>query len=176
MRYDSQDLLLDDTDKLRLRGIKFHIVRTNKKGKEYVTFNKNSKTVYLHRFLLNAESGQEVDHINGNGIDNRRNNLRICTHRQNQLNQKKRKNCISKFKGVSLKNDHGRKKSWIARIHVNGKTKILGYFLTEIEAALKYNDAAKKHYGEFAKLNNTVPIEGKLKAQKHVVENQLSLI
>jgi hypothetical protein len=91
-----------------------------------------------------------IDHINGNGLDNRRCNLRECTTAQNSYNAKKSRNKSSKYKGVSWSK---RNLLWKGYVTVNCKTKWLGYFKTEKEAALAYNTHAKLYFGEFAKIN-----------------------
>lgn len=106
--------------------------------------------IRMHRLIVNANPSQEVDHINGNRLDNRRCNLRIVTDAQNAYNAKKRKDGkYSQHKGVAKQY----KNKWKARIQVNGKRYYLGYFDSEIEAAKAYNEAALKHFGEFARLN-----------------------
>ena len=113
-------------------------------GKKYTTQR-------MHRLLLNPPKGMEVDHINHNGLDNRRCNLRICTHAQNQHNQQKqRRRKLSQFKGVSLA---GTDVKWRAFIHLDSRFLSLGYFHSEIDAAKAYDEAAKKYHGEFANLN-----------------------
>lgn len=108
------------------------------------------KTLYLHRIISGAKSGEIVDHVNGDGLDNRKSNLRICTRRQNTLNQRKHVEASSQFKGVTLRKD---KNLWQAYITVSGKRKHLKYWLNEIDAAKAYDAAAKKYFGEFASLN-----------------------
>lgn len=103
----------------------------------------------MHRLILNEPEGQ-VDHINGNGLDNRKENLRICTVQQNSCNRRKVKNSSSKYLGVTF---HKRDKKWQAQIKTNKKPIFLGYFKTEIDAAKAYNSAALKYHGQFAKLN-----------------------
>jgi hypothetical protein len=91
-----------------------------------------------------------VDHINGNGLDNRRANLRLCTLVENNRNTQKRRGCVSEFKGVTYR--PSRNKPWLAKVCV-GKTSYSRSLATELEAALAYDEMAKKHFGEFAKLN-----------------------
>ena len=107
----------------------------------------------MHRVLLNATDGMHVDHINGNGLDNRRANLRLCTQRENNRNSQKQKGCSSEFKGVSkCKQNQGYPKPWLAKLYVDKKTYCRS-FATEIEAALWYDEMAKEHHGVFARLN-----------------------
>jgi hypothetical protein len=118
----------------------------------YAARRKNSKSIYMHRVIVGIPIGKEVDHINGDKLDNRRSNLRICTHLENHHNEK-RVNTKTGFKGIYLyKNKYGWSK-WHARISVNDVYISLGYFKDKIDAALAYNKAAKKYYGELANLN-----------------------
>ncbi len=103
----------------------------------------------MHNLIINTPDGMEADHINGNTLDNRRSNLRICTRGQNQRNRRGNLNGTSKYKGVSFKNEN---KKWVAQIGFK-KNMFIGYYKTEIEAALAYNEAAKKYHGKFARLN-----------------------
>lgn len=89
-----------------------------------------------------------VDHINGNGLDNRRVNLRLATSLQNQGNSRKRRNASSYYKGVSW---YKPLKKWRAQIKVDKHVIHLGYFVSEEEAAIVYQEAAIAHFGEFAR-------------------------
>ena len=105
----------------------------------------------MHRQILNAPHFLLVDHINRNGLDNRKANLRTATYTQNSRNrQKTNKNTWSKYKGVTF--DYRRKK-WLARIVVNRKKRHLGSFNNELDAGRAYDRAAGELYGEFAVLN-----------------------
>ena len=108
----------------------------------------------IHRLILNNPK-LDVDHINGNKLDNRRSNLRLATPLENNRNQKKIvKRCSSKYKGVVY---HSRDLKWQAQIRIEGKRLFLGYFKCEEEAALAYNKAAIEHHKEFAVLNVITP-------------------
>lgn len=90
------------------------------------------------------------DHINGNRLDNRRENLRVCTQGENNRNKAKYRNKSSQYKGVSWDSTN---KSWYAQIIINKKHYSLGHYRNELEAAKAYDEGAKKHHGEFARIN-----------------------
>ncbi len=115
-----------------------------------MTYIPTKKTIRLHRFLLNSKSNEKCDHINYDGLDNRRSNLRIVTNSQNMMNQMKRSGTSSRFKGVVW---HKRDKIWEAYIRHNQRGIYLGRFSDEVEAAKAYNMAAIKYFGEYARLN-----------------------
>ncbi len=95
-----------------------------------------------------------VDHINGNGLDNRKCNLRVTNSTVNNQNARKRKNAVtSKFKGVHKISNIKYTKRWVAQIRVNKKHHHLGYHLTELEAAKAYNEAVLKYFGVNFPLN-----------------------
>lgn len=115
-----------------------------------------STNVLMHRMIMQIKGheikGLSIDHINHNPLDNRVDNLRVCTQSQNSANSRKSKDIAtySQYKGVSFRKDNGR---WIATIRVRRKQIHLGYFDSEAEAAAAYNQAALKYFGEFAHLN-----------------------
>jgi hypothetical protein len=128
-------------------------IKINPSGQIYFVSHDNKNYETLHRLIMDCPKGMVVDHINGDTLDNRKSNLRICTKLQNQYNQKKHKgNKHSKYKGVTLRKEL-KSKPWEAFIYANRTHRRLGYFATEIEAAEAYNKAALQMYGEYAKLN-----------------------
>ena len=123
---------------------------SNKRQVEYVV----SKSVLMHRLIMGCKKGDglKVDHIDGNGLNNQRYNLRVCLHSDNMSNRiKMNLNCTSKFLGVWKRKK--KKKKWAAEICKNSKRVFREYFYTENEAALAYNEKAKLIHGEFCKLN-----------------------
>ena len=108
--------------------------------------DKLKKKIRMHRVIMNPLFHLQVDHINRDGLDNRRKNLRICTHQQNQCNRKLSKNNSSGIRGVCW--DKFRKK-WKAKIKINNKTKYLGRFKDKLEAKEVYTKAAKEYFGAF---------------------------
>ena len=141
---------VDDADYEALSRFKWYF------NNGYARRNKKPRGVgllHMHRVIANTPNGMFTDHINGNKLDNRRENLRVCTHSLNKANRGKPKNNTSGFKGVFYQKDHRRKKPWTAHITVKRKSIALGYFSTKHEAALAYNKAAKELFGEFARPN-----------------------
>jgi hypothetical protein len=109
----------------------------------------NQRIIYLHRVLLNAPFGLQVDHVNRDGLDNRRCNLRFATNSQNNRNRAvSKKRSSSGYKGVSWSRLN---KNWRARITINGLETHLGAFATPEAAHAAYCVAAKELHGEFAR-------------------------
>lgn len=109
----------------------------------------DNRYLFMHRVITSAQPGMDVDHINGNGLDNRKINLRVCTRSQN-LQNKPRRPGTSRFKGVYW---NTRDLVWRAYISVNRSVTSLGQFRDEVEAAKTYDAAALKHFGPQARLN-----------------------
>jgi hypothetical protein len=112
---------------------------------------RKNKIEYMHHLIINIPEGLFCDHINHNGLDNRKANLRPATFAENMRNRRKYKTASgSKYKGVTWQKES---KGWRVRITVNNKQILLGQFKDEVEAAKAYDRAAKHYYGDFATLN-----------------------
>lgn len=140
--------LVDDEDYELLNRFKWHYA--NGYARRNWWYGGKSHMVRMHHFVLPLRDGLMCDHINGNGIDNRKCNLRLVTKSQNMMNRGKQKNNTSGYMGVSL---HRTTKKYRAFIKKDRKQIHLGLFETLREAAYAYNEAAKKYHGEFALLN-----------------------
>jgi hypothetical protein len=149
-----QFAIVDPDDYPRLAAYKWRLCRTKGKNVLYAERsirlpNGKYSRILMHHHLILPPDGYVVDHVNGNGLDNRRDNLRIATVAQNAWNSKKR-NPRSGYKGVYFDRQ---KRLWRAAIVCNRKRIHLGYFKNKIIAAKAYDTAAKKHYKDFARLN-----------------------
>jgi len=156
--------IVDTEDYKELSKYKWYAIRSKRgfyAGRSVGT-NRNGigqKTVRMHHVILKPPEGKFIDHINHNGLDNRKNNLRICTMQQNSWNMRKQRgNCTSQYKGVTRRKDIGR---WQARIVYNAKKISIGFFDDEKAAALAYDAKAKELFGEFAAPN--LPCSGRLR-------------
>jgi hypothetical protein len=116
------------------------------------TEHKSNSCLYLHRFLMNAQPGTEVDHRDRDPLNNQKENLRFATSTQQKRNTRKRTGATSRFKGVCWDKQ---KSKWMVRIYVNSKPVFLGYRDDEIVAARLYDSEAKKQFGGYANLNFT---------------------
>lgn len=137
---------VDDEDFDELSKYKWHYLEGYALRNEYN--NGNRKYVRMHREIICAPDELEVDHKDGNGLNNQRSNLRICTSSQNKMNRAPHKDNSSGFKGVWKE-----RRRWYSQIYFEGQYIFIGSFLTPEEAARAYDEAAKKYHGEFAKLN-----------------------
>lgn len=128
----------------------------NKKGSKYgyaeMTKRIEGKKIHfkLHRIIMNAQKGEQIDHINGDSLDNRRENLRICTQSQNNANRRILSTNNSGYRGVSWSETA---QMWRATIKKDGLQKHIGYFPDKKTAARIYNIEAMELFGEFAVLN-----------------------
>ena len=104
----------------------------------------------MYREIVGAGSGQVVDHKDGDGLNNTRENLRVCSRSDNEHNRRIDTKNSSGFKGVYFNKPM---KKWMARISINNKRMYLGCYDNKVDAARAYDKAAKKHFGEFARLN-----------------------
>lgn len=141
-------VIYDDADHHRIAGMKVYIRGQDYK---YAHVSIGGKIVLLHRLFTDAPKGMLVDHINHNTLDNRQENLRLCTRSQNMWNRKRA--CgVSKYKGV-VRYQHRARGLWGAAIVLNNQRMHLGTFEKEEDAALAYNMKALELFGEYACLN-----------------------
>ncbi len=144
--------LVDDEDFDLVSRFTWHAREDHRTVYAGTRMPKDGRLVFMrmHRLILNAPSDMQVDHINHNGLDNTRANLRVCTHAQNQHNLSFKSNNSSGYKGVDWKKD---KRKWRAKISLGGNPKHIGYFACPIEAAQAYDRKALELFGDFAALN-----------------------
>ena len=145
-----EPVLIDSDDYEMIKAYKW-FRETNGYAVREVNENGKRKVIKMHRQIMGFPEGLVIDHINGDLLDNRKSNLRACTHKQNIRNSKKPniKNAASKYKGVSYSK---RDKLYIARIKHEGKH-VAAYFKSEVEAAKKYDEMAIRYFGEYARIN-----------------------
>ena len=115
--------------------------------------NGKHRPIRMHRDILKLVGSETSDHKDLNKLNNQRSNLRRCTKQDNNRNMGLLKTNTSGYKGVWFYKGKWRIKRWVAEIHVNSKKINLGNYYTKEEAALSYNQAAQKYFGEFARLN-----------------------
>lgn len=140
-------IILVDEDMLdELSEIKWHVIKGG------YACNKNKKMVYIHRYIMGAKKGEVVDHINGDKLDNRKSNLRICNQSLNLANSKIRADNKTGYKGVHRTK---RSDSYEATIYYKGKSKYIGRFKELLDAVKAYDETAVKLFGDYAKINIT---------------------
>lgn len=145
--------IVDDEDYDRLMKYNWFVEIKDKNNTVYACRNDGNSKPFMHREVLGlTDPTIYTDHKNGNGLDNRKCNLRPCTPRQNNANRPKRSDSNNKYKGITW---HKRDQRWEVHVYPkNSKRKYVGSSQCEITAAKMYNEAAKKYYGEFAYLND----------------------
>lgn len=141
--------LVDDDDYERLSMYKWNAANDGYASR--APAGRPRPVEFMHRVILNAPPDMQADHINGNRLDNRKVNLRLCTLTQNNRNRAKWSTATSsRYKGVSWSKQA---QKWLAQITVDWRNRYLGIFLVEEDAARAYDAAAKQYFGEFARLN-----------------------
>lgn len=148
--------LIDDEDWPLVSGHSWHAKRDDS-GTYYAatkvrdpSAHNGQRSLMMHQIILPPQLGFLPDHVDGNGLDNRRANLRYATVGQNNGNRRS-SGSGSNYKGVSFR--RGRRKPWQAEITLNRRKRYLGCYLTEADAAKAYDEAALDQWGEFARLN-----------------------
>lgn len=144
-----KNAVVDSLDFLLVAGFCWH-ARQDGNGwyaARKARYKGTAHTLYLHRVIMRAKDGQQIDHIDGDGLNCRRSNLRFCNHSQNQANRRLQGG-TSRYRGVSRNGG-----TWYASIKVDGRSRKLGRHETEREAALAYDRAAIEEFGEFASVN-----------------------
>ena len=138
--------IVDDEDYEELNKYNWYTRKDRYVSYAVRTDNKLNKIIYMHRVIMKFFNPIEIDHINGNGLDNRKENLRICTRSQNNGNIRIPRHNTSGIKGVSW---YRPTKKWVAQIGNNSKRVCLGYFSSKLEAKSVYTLASEKYFGEF---------------------------
>lgn len=146
--------MVDDEDYEELSKYKWYVQKAKAGNIYYASRNLPKKhapdkhgCILMHRTIMNTPAGMKTDHIDHDGLNNQKNNLRICTHAENLRNTRIRSDNASGLKGVCFDKIN---KKWRANIWLNGKQKNLGRFLTKNEARQAYKKASIKYYREFA--------------------------
>ncbi|MGI0016337.1 MAG: hypothetical protein ACREBU_23195 [Nitrososphaera sp.] len=142
--------IVDDTDFNWLNQWKWCVNNTGYAFRFQYLGQGRRMVLLMHRMIMDTPKGMETDHINGNGFDNQRKNLRMCVREENMRNQKKQsRHTSSVFKGVCWDK---KAKRWLASIYHKRQISI-GLFTNEVHAAMAYDIWAKDLFGEFARLN-----------------------
>ena len=145
---------IDKADEALVRKYKWYCVRSKKCGFLTISTGSGKNLLYLHSLLMNTPPGMEVDHIDLNRLNNRRSNLRLTTHQQNQCNQPLQRNNTSGVSGVSF---YPPKNKYRARIKISQHDIHLGYYDTFVEAVQARNVGMECMFGEYGRYNDVPP-------------------
>ena len=148
-KYPGRVAIVDDEDAAMVSALRWNLI-FHQGERIYAISNSATGSVLMHRLLMQCQDGLEVDHRNGDGLDNRRENLRVCTHAENMQNRAQHRNNTSGVTGVYW---HRHRNKWAVQLRVNGKKVSLGHFSEMEEAKRVRDDAARRYHGEFARLN-----------------------
>jgi hypothetical protein len=158
--------IIDEQDFDRISQHKWYSFDNDGSGSRcYAICKIRGKTVYMHRMVMGAQEGEYVDHIDGNGLNNSRSNLRFVTLSQNNMNQRIRPDNTSGHKGISWCPD---REKYQVYVNINRKRKSLGRYRTLEEAIYVRDLAVKEHYGEFASENSSLPEYAQIKPYRSV--------
>lgn len=152
--------LVDDEDYEKLNYFSWSLISSPGKlyARRVIKVNNEQKAILMHREIMNAPKHMQVDHVNNDGLDNRKENLRLATNQQNKFNQKAaHKNNKLGIKGVRW---HEKAKKFQARIQVDKKIMHLGLFDILADADQSYRIAENKYFGEFARENYKIKWQG----------------
>jgi hypothetical protein len=153
IQWKEHEVIIDEEDKDLFFSRSWGIHK--KSNTCYLRYRHSGKklSLFFHRELMKASLNYQIDHINGNGLDNRKSNLRICAFSDNMKNNHGHKKRYSKFKGAFYR---PKLDKWVSMITKDRKQYYLGLFKTEQEAAKAYNEAALIYHGNFANINQFV--------------------
>jgi len=149
IKFGMIEVLIDDEDYQLYQKYKWYLHKGANTFylRGYIPLKRKDGLKYFHRLILNPPANMEVDHINANGLDNRRLNLRVCTKSQNNANRKTVQSKTSGFKGVHLEKQTGK---WRAEIICNNTRYRLGRFSDKMEAVNAYKKKSVELFGEYA--------------------------
>lgn len=142
--------LVDDEDYEWLNKWKWSAMRCKKSRTLYAVRGTTNEFFYMHRSILGLTDKTKIDHRDGNGLNNQKNNIRTCTHKQNMRNSRARHGTSSGYKGVMWRKDTNK---WTASITYNGQVIRLGCYTCLMKAVRAYDSKAKELFGEFARTN-----------------------
>ena len=157
--------IVDEQDFDKINQYRWKSSFVGKAKTPYATSSHFGRTVYMHRLVMDAPKGTVIDHIDGNGLNNSRDNLRFVTYSQNNMNQPIRCDNTSGHKGINWCED---RQKYQVYINIDRKRKSLGRYKTLEEAIYVRDEAVKAHYGEYARENSSLPEEAQIEPQRAI--------